>query len=189
MFQNIKVIHQLVKNIRIGLEMDSGTRPVGVASHFKLRGLFTLGKGLVVNLFILLDLNSQFRGEGVDNGDPNAMKAAGYLVPSTAKFTAGVQNRQCQLNPGLFHFVVHIGRNTTAVIHNGDTVIFINGDHNILTVTRQRLIDGVIHDFIDKMVEPLLAGAPDIHPRSLLDRLKAFQHLYLVGSIIIFLIF
>jgi hypothetical protein len=39
----------------------------------------------------------------------------------------------------------------------------------------ERLVDGVIDNFIDKVVEAAFAGRSDIHTWALADRLKAFE--------------
>ena len=47
----------------------------------------------------------------------------------------------------------------------------------MVAVARQRFVDGVIYNFIDQMVQPALAGRPDIHARAFSDRLQPLQNL------------
>jgi hypothetical protein len=48
---------------------------------------------------------------------------------------------------------VHIHWNSTTIVGNLDPALFGNNHVNVLTVTRQRLIYGVVYDFIDQVVE------------------------------------
>ncbi len=51
---------------------------------------------------------------------------------------------------------------------------------NVVAVAGQRLIDGVVHDFIDHVVQAVVVGRADVHARALAHRLQAFQHLDLL---------
>jgi hypothetical protein len=46
---------------------------------------------------------------------------------------------------------------------------------DLSAITRERFIDSVIDDFIDKVVEAAFAGRADIHTWALADCLKAFE--------------
>ena len=53
-----------------------------------------------------------------------------------------------------------------------------------MTEAGQRFINGVVHDLIDKMVQsPYICGT-DIHAGAFANRLKPFQHLNLILTII-----
>ena len=47
------------------------------------------------------------------------------------------------------------------------------------THTGERLVDGVVHNFIYQMVQAAGAGGADIHARAFAYRLESFQYLYL----------
>jgi hypothetical protein len=39
----------------------------------------------------------------------------------------------------------------------------------------ERLVDGVVDDLVDEMVQATEAGGPDVHARTLANRLEAFE--------------
>ena len=184
-FQDVVVVDQLIEDIRVGLEMDLGPGAVGGAHDLQLRGLVALGEGLAVHLLILLDLHVQLFGQGVDDGDPHAVETPGDLVPAAAELTAGVEHGQGQLDPGLLLFVVHPRGDAPAVIGDGDAVVLFDDDVDVLAVTGQGFVDGVVHHFVNQVVEPLFACAADVHPRPALDGLQTFQNLDLVGAVLL----
>ena len=53
------------------------------------------------------------------------------------------------------------------------------------THTGERLVDGVVHNFIYQMVQAAGAGGADIHARADTHRLKAFQHPQ-IGRVVVF---
>ena len=83
------------------------------------------------------------------------MQSTRNLVPITAKFTTSVKNREYDLN-GRFAAVMHIDRNTTAIIDNRDAVIPMDGHIDLITIARQRLIDRIVYDLINKMMQATL---------------------------------
>src|SRR5215510_11378248 len=76
-----------------------------------------------------------------------------------------------------------INRNTTPVVLNGDTVIGMDGDVNVVAESRHRLVHAVVHNFVHEVVKPLHTGAADIHGWAFTDRLKAFKHTDTAGVV------
>ena len=56
----------------------------------------------------------------------------------------------------------------------------------MITEAGKGFIDGVVHNFIDQMVQTGLGGGTDIHTRTLANRLQAFQNLNLRAVIFTF---
>jgi hypothetical protein len=44
-------------------------------------------------------------------------------------------------------------------------------------------VDTIVHDFIDKVVKPIDARAPNIHRRPLSDGLEALKDFDLIGAV------
>src|SRR5262245_44106222 len=76
-----------------------------------------------------------------------------------------------------------VNGNTAAIVDDRDAVIDVNGHFDRIAMTGKRFVDGVIDDFINKMVQTTLASVADIHSWSLVDRFQAFQNFYVVGVI------
>ena len=65
------------------------------------------------------------------------------------------------------------------------TAVDENNDYNAseiqvlegLEAVRKRLVDGVIHNFVDEVMQAARGRGADIHARALAHRLKPFEHL------------
>ena len=93
------------------------------------------------------------------------MQAAGDFVAVRIELAAGVQLGHHHLGRGDAFFVVHIHRNTASVIDHGDGIVDVNGDVDLGAITRQGFVYGVVHHFIDQVMQSHLAGGADVHRR------------------------
>ena len=108
------------------------------------------------------------------------MQAAGYLVALAAELAAGVQNGQADLDRGPLQLGVQTHREAAAVILHLDGTILHQADLYLRTITRQRLVNGIIYDLIYAVVQAVDIGGADVHAGPLAYGLQPFQHLYLV---------
>jgi len=61
----------------------------------------------------------------------------------------------------------------------------IVGDVDLLAVPGERLVDGIVDDFIDKVMESWRAGGSDVRGRTLPECLETFENLDLVGTVVV----
>jgi hypothetical protein len=80
---------------------------------------------------------------------------------------------------------VHVNWNAAPVIDTADSTVGKNRDLNEGTVAGKSLIDGVVNDFVDKVVQAALAGGPDVHSGTLSNGLQAFENLDIFGPVIV----
>ena len=80
---------------------------------------------------------------------------------------------------------VQVDRNAAAVVDDGDRVVDVDGDVDLIAESGQRLVDRVVDDLVDEVVQPGRAGGPDVHRRALPHRLEAFEDLDLVGAVVV----
>ena len=90
-------------------------------------------------------------GECIDDGDADTVEAARYLVAVAAELAARMKHGQHDLD-GRHAALVHIDGDTAPVVGDGDAVVLMNDNLDIIAVARKRLIDGVVDDLIDKMM-------------------------------------
>src|ERR1700688_4068453 len=111
------------------------------------------------------------------------MQAAGHLVAVVIKFATGVQDREHHFGsrPAVGHLVYG---NTAAVVHDRDRVVDVDRDVDLIAEASQRLVYGVVDDFVDQMVQPGRPGRADVHGRPLPDGFQAFQDFDLVGAVV-----
>ena len=103
--------------------------------------------------------------EGVDAGDTDAVEAARDLVVGGVELAAGVEHGEDDLDGGHLFAVddLVIDRDAAAVVDDGDGVVDVDGDVDAAGVAAEGFINGVIDDFIDEVVQALLAGGADVH--------------------------
>ena len=132
----------------------------------------------LVDLALALDDELQPDRKRVDHGDADAVQTAGHLVGVLVEFAAGMQLGHDDFGcrdafPG-----VNVRRDAAAVVGHGDRSVGIEGDRHEICMTGQRLIDGVVDDFVDHVMKTgTIIGIADVHAWSLADGIQAFQDL------------
>ena len=111
------------------------------------------------------------------------MQAAGYLVSSTAKLTAGVQDGKDNLHRRNSGFFLNADRNAASIIQYCDGIVLMDGDVNPVTVASQGFIYCIIYNLINQVMQAPGRSAANVHTRSLPDCLQPFQNLNLVCSV------
>ena len=81
------------------------------------------------------------------------------------------------------------GRNAAPVVHNVDNVARQYFHINLGAETGERLINGVIHNFINEVVKALGSGRADVHAGPFAHRFQAFEYLYLIFIVILIQLF
>ena len=111
------------------------------------------------------------------------METAGNLVGTLVELTSGVEDGQHDLKGTLVFLLMHIDRDTTAIVDHGNRIVLIDGHLDMGTESRKSLVYRVVDDLIHKMVETLLADVAYIHGRTLADSLQAFKHLDIARAV------
>ena len=93
-------------------------------------------------------------GKRIHTGNADTVQTAGYLVGIIIELAAGMQLGHDYLYGRNTEFGVYIHRNTTPVVAYGDTVVHVQNHFHMGTVPGHGLVDGVVHYFIHKMMQP-----------------------------------
>ena len=104
------------------------------------------------------------------------MQAARYFIALGIEFAAGVQLGHYHLSGRNTLFFVQIDGNTAAIIDYGDGIVVVNGDVDFVAIAGQGFIHGIVHNFINQVVQSHFASGPDIHGRPQPDCFQALQH-------------
>ena len=88
-------------------------------------------------------------------------------------------NLQCRLS-GLG---LNAGGNTTTVILDGNDITLPNFYLDMITISSQRFINGVVYNLIDQVVQSCCGLRTNIHTRALSDCFQSLQHLNLIGAV------
>ena len=100
-----------------------------------------------------MHLHRQPFRQRVDNARAHAVQTAGDLIASAAELAARVQHGVDDLERGAPRLRLNVDGDTAAVIHNSDGVALVDRHFNFRAVARKRFIDGVIHNFIDEVMQ------------------------------------
>ena len=182
-FQCLEAVRGDGKNLGIRDKMHARSRRLAGADLVQLFCRDPAGKGNVIDVSIAAHLDLHRGGEGIDDRNADAVEAAGDLVTVSAELAARMEDGQHDLHGG-HAALVHIDGNAAPVVRDSDTVIPMNDDLNAVAVARERLVDGVVHDFIDEVMQAALRGRADIHTGPFAHGLKALKHLNLSRAIV-----
>ena len=106
------------------------------------------------------------------------MQAAGDFVGGGVELAAGVQLGEHHLHGGhplAVGQIHHVDGNAAAVVDDGDGVVDVDDDVDLLGVAGESLVDRVVDDFVDEMVQPHLAGRADVHGGAQAHGLQALR--------------
>ncbi len=80
---------------------------------------------------------------------------------------------------------MNIRRNPAPVVGDSDRTVGIERHRDARSVAGQRLVDGVINDFIDHVMEAgAIVGIADIHAWAFAHGIEAAQHLDRIGAVV-----
>ena len=130
---------------------------------------------LAVDLAVAANRGDEPLGERVDDGDADAVEAAGDLVAVAAELAAGVELREDDREGGQPLLLHHVDRDARAPVDDRDGMVGMEGDLDAVVATLEGLVDGVVDHLVDEVMEAAEAGRADVHPRPEPDRLEAFE--------------
>ena len=165
------------ENFRVGPELLARTALVGLADHFHRVEGMSLFVFLLVDFTIAEHLRKHVRGKRVDARNADTVQTTRHFIRTFVELTAGVEHRHHHLQGTHALFFVHIDGDTASVVLYNDRIVLANHHINVGAETGQGFVDGVIHRFIDQMVQTFLADVADVHRRTLANGLQTFEYL------------
>jgi hypothetical protein len=130
---------------------------------------------LAPDVAVGVDLDVERDGEGVDDGDTDAVQAAGDRVGVAVELPARVQHGHDDLDGRLLLHRVHADRDPAAVVGDPHAAVVLQDHLDARGVARHRLVDRVVHDLPDEVVQTPLTGGADVHAGPLADGLEPLQ--------------
>ena len=119
----------------------------------------------------------------IDDRDSHSMQAAGHLVAIMVELAAGMQSGQYDLSGRNLLFGMGVDGNAPAIVRDGDGIIEVDRQADLVTEAGQGLVDRVVHHLLYQMMEPCRSGGADVHGGPFLNRLEAFQDTDLLGCV------
>ncbi len=176
--EHVEVKIDLLENLRVGLEAHPGALLLGRPQVLDrlLRGAAPVF--LVIDFPVPEDFDFEPLREGIDDRHAHAVKPAGDLVARFVELAAGVELGHDHFQGAHFFDRVRVDRDAAAVVEHDDGVVLLERDVDLVAMAGQRLVDRVVHHFVDEVVQAVRAGRPDIHAGTLADMLQSLQYLY-----------
>ena len=161
----------------VGEERNFGTRLIRPARFGKRLHGHAAVVALTVDLAVLVHLYVQPFRKRVYARNADAVQTARHLVSAAAELAARMELCKNDLDGGHLFFGVNVHGDTSAVVGNGHRAVARDLHDYLIAVSRQSLVDGVIHDLRYKMVQSVLVRRTDIHTGTLAHGFKTFEYL------------
>ena len=156
---------------RTGLTLLPVTCSLRLCDRMHRSQRFSLLVILAVDSTLTVHLHVHLLRERIHTTHTYTVETTGYLVTILVELTTGVEHGHNNFQRTLMLLRMHIYRNTTTVILNGNGVILVDMNGYLITETGECLINGVIHHFINQVVQTLKRYIADIHRRTFTHRL------------------
>jgi hypothetical protein len=182
--EGVEVEADLFEDLQVRQEGDLGAVLLGRLAFGQLGHRFAALVVLRPDEAVAADLQMQALGERVDDGDADAVQAAGDLVAAAvAELAAGVKDREDDLGRRALLFLHDPDRDAAAVVGDRAAVVRMEDDADAVAVTGQGLVDGVVDDLVDKVVKPARARGTDVHAGTLAHRFQSLEDGDVLGAI------
>ena len=77
-----------------------------------------------------------------------------------------------------------VDRDAAAVVDDGDRLVGVDRDLDVVAVAGQGLVDGVVDDLVDEVMESARAGGADVHARALAHGIEPAEDRDLAGRVV-----
>ncbi len=114
------------------------------------------------------------------------MQTTRNLVAVGVEFAAGMQHGHDDLGSRAPFLGLHVDRNAAAVVDHADRAVGMDRHDDVVAVTGQRFVDGVVDDLENHVVEAgAVIGVADVHAGPLANGLESFQDLDFTGIVLV----
>jgi hypothetical protein len=170
------VVVDRLEDLEVRQEADARAAAVRLGALLEVAGRLAALVRLGVLVAVAPDGQVEPLGEGVDDGDADAVEAAGHLVAAAvAELAAGVEDGQHDLRRGALLLLHRVDRDTSPVVGDRDGVVRVDDDLDLVGLAGEGLVHGVVDHLVDQVVESTGAGRADVHARPLPDGLEPLE--------------
>jgi hypothetical protein len=168
----------LLEDLGVGQERDrrAGVALVGLAGDLDVGQRDAALELLAVDVAVALHLRDEPLRQRVHDRDADPVQAAGDLVAVAAELAAGVELGQDDRQRREALLLDHLHGDARATVRDGDRVVRMEDDLDVVVPAGEGLVDGVVDHLVDEMMEPAGPGRADVHPGPQPDGLEALQN-------------
>ena len=129
----------------------------------------------LINLAVARNLHLEPFADRIHALGAHAVRAAGKFITALAVFAAGMQRRQHHLHAGNTVLRMNIHRDAASVVADGNRAVHMNGHFNLIAMTRQMFVHGIVQHLADAMMQRAFIRAADVHARLLAHSLQPLR--------------
>ena len=155
-----------LEDLFVGLESDFGPSSLRRAQLSEFRNRLSPFVALLVDFTRAPNLQIKPPAQSIHDGDTYPVQPAGDLIGIVVELTPGVQGGHHDLGGGFLGLLVKIGRDSPSVVYDRDAVVDMDGNFDTSAKSVQRLVDGVVHNFVQQVMQPIRRPGSDVHRRS-----------------------
>ncbi len=161
--QHIEAEIERLKDLPVRLEGDLRAALLGLPRDLQGSKRFAPLVPLLEDLAFLPDFQLQPFRERINDRDAYAVQSARDGIRSLLELSSGMEHRQRHFRSRFVLRGMHAGRNAPAVVDDGDAAVQVDGRFDLVPEPCHVLVDAVVHRLVDEVVQPVHAGAADIH--------------------------
>ena len=87
-----------------------------------------------------------------------------------------MEHGEDDLDRGSAFALLDVDRDAAAVVDDPDAAVGREGDVDPVAVPGHGFVDGVVHDFVDEVMQAAFARGADVHTRPLANCFQTLQH-------------
>ena len=159
---------------------------VGLPYDLKFGGRLADGILLAIDFAPAAHFGTQICRKGVHAAYADTMKTSGHLIGSFVELTSGMKDGQHYFQGAFVFFLVHIHGDTASVVDHAYRVVLVDCHFDMRAEARKSLVDGVVNNFIDKMMKSFGADVADIHCRAFAHGFQSLEDLDITGAVFLF---
>ena len=157
-----------ILGVRPKLQAGAGVALADLADHFQFAPHISAGEPHVVFLATAANPDLEVLGQRVDDGDADAVQAAGVPIVPVGELCAGMQHSQDDFSSGPLKFRVGIHRHAPPVVVDFQRAVLMQRDGQPAGVSGQDFVNAVVDDFLREVIR---RGGVGVHAGALAHRL------------------
>ena len=147
--QYIILVFRYIKNRIIRQKGNSRPCPVRLTDNLHVSGRNTFVIFLSPDLPFPANLGNQSRGKRIDTRNTHSMQSTGNFIRILVELTTGMQYRHYHFQSRFILFGMSRRRYSPPIILDRNRIIFVDDYLNMVTISSQRFIDGIIHNLVN----------------------------------------
>jgi len=172
------------KNLEVGFERSACAGALRASDAAYRSGGHAAFILLLIHIAVAADFHLAPLGEEIDHGHPHAVQSAGGLIGSLLEFAPELQHAHHTLQRGEPQVGMVFHRDAAPVVLHGDRAVVVDGHIDLGSITGHHLVDGIVHHFVNQVVQAARTGIGNVHAGTLAHVFQVAQVLQVFGRVV-----